>query len=214
MSNESAIQAGPSSKQEVAVTDIRMPFGSMVLFMVKWAIASIPAVLILVVMTVSFWTLAIGFVASVGTLFTTGISSLFHMSPDKASNPAPTKRAVAVNPAPMKAQDSEEAAYIKSVLVKSARVEKGLDGGEGVVGEIKNTGDRTLKLVDITIYCLDKDGEPVFEKTYHAVIAAGGFLGEEPLKPRYSRQYGVRLDDAPSDWAKKVDVKVSQVKFQ
>jgi hypothetical protein len=31
----------------VVVTDIRMPFGSMVTFMVKWAIASIPAAIIL-----------------------------------------------------------------------------------------------------------------------------------------------------------------------
>jgi CHASE2 domain-containing sensor protein len=33
----------------VVVTDISMPFGSMVVFMVKWAIAAIPAVLILAV---------------------------------------------------------------------------------------------------------------------------------------------------------------------
>ena len=32
---------------QVIVTDIHMPFGSMVRFMVKWAIASIPAVIIL-----------------------------------------------------------------------------------------------------------------------------------------------------------------------
>ncbi|HEX2851751.1 MAG TPA: hypothetical protein VHO24_00835 [Opitutaceae bacterium] len=31
----------------VTVTDVRMPFGSMVVFMVKWAIASIPAAMIL-----------------------------------------------------------------------------------------------------------------------------------------------------------------------
>jgi hypothetical protein len=33
--------------QQVIVTDIHMPFGSMVGFMVKWAIASIPAIIIL-----------------------------------------------------------------------------------------------------------------------------------------------------------------------
>ena len=36
-----------SQAQRVTVTDIDMPFGSMVGFMVKWAIASIPALLIL-----------------------------------------------------------------------------------------------------------------------------------------------------------------------
>ncbi len=33
--------------QSVVVTDIRMPFWSMVLFMIKWSVASIPAIIIL-----------------------------------------------------------------------------------------------------------------------------------------------------------------------
>lgn len=37
-------------RNDVTVVDIRMPFGSMVMFMVKWAIASIPAFIILVVL--------------------------------------------------------------------------------------------------------------------------------------------------------------------
>jgi hypothetical protein len=32
---------------EVVITDVKMPFGSMVLFMVKWAIATIPALILL-----------------------------------------------------------------------------------------------------------------------------------------------------------------------
>ena len=38
-----------SDLSEVVVTDIDMPFGSMVKFMVKWSLASIPAFIILVV---------------------------------------------------------------------------------------------------------------------------------------------------------------------
>ena len=38
-----------SNSQNVTITDIKMPFGSMVEFMVKWAIASIPAFIILLV---------------------------------------------------------------------------------------------------------------------------------------------------------------------
>ncbi|MBE0625385.1 MAG: hypothetical protein IH606_11290 [Burkholderiales bacterium] len=34
-------------KREVVVTDIKIPFWSMVVLMVKWAIAAIPAVIIL-----------------------------------------------------------------------------------------------------------------------------------------------------------------------
>ena len=36
--------------KRVTVTDIKMPFSSMVLFMIKWAIASIPAAIILFVL--------------------------------------------------------------------------------------------------------------------------------------------------------------------
>lgn len=35
--------------KEVVVTDVRMAFGSMVLFMVKWTLAAIPALIILFV---------------------------------------------------------------------------------------------------------------------------------------------------------------------
>jgi len=42
-------------KDEVAIVDIRMPFLSMVIFMVKAAIASIPAVIILsAIATITF----------------------------------------------------------------------------------------------------------------------------------------------------------------
>jgi hypothetical protein len=40
--------------QQVVVTDIHMPFGSMVGFMVKWAIASIPALIILILIGIIF----------------------------------------------------------------------------------------------------------------------------------------------------------------
>ena len=39
-----------SNSQNVTITDIKMPFGSMVEFMVKWAIASIPAFIILLLL--------------------------------------------------------------------------------------------------------------------------------------------------------------------
>jgi hypothetical protein len=41
--------------QQVVVTNISMPFGSMVIFMIKWAIASIPAVIILSIIGFFAW---------------------------------------------------------------------------------------------------------------------------------------------------------------
>ena len=45
--NTQSSQSKHKGTQTVEISDIDMPFGSMVVFMVKWAIASIPAFLIL-----------------------------------------------------------------------------------------------------------------------------------------------------------------------
>jgi hypothetical protein len=37
-----------NERREVVVTDVKIPFWSMVVLMVKWAIAAIPAVIILI----------------------------------------------------------------------------------------------------------------------------------------------------------------------
>lgn len=43
-----SIQSLMNSDHQVVVTDMKMPFGSMVTFRLKWAIATIPAVFILI----------------------------------------------------------------------------------------------------------------------------------------------------------------------
>ena len=52
-------------RREVIVTDIRIPFWSMVVLMVKWAIAAVPAVIILMLLgaLISF---ALGMIPGVG----------------------------------------------------------------------------------------------------------------------------------------------------
>ena len=47
----------------VNIVDIYMPFGSMVYFMVKWAIASIPALLILMIMFAIFSGFFVGIIS-------------------------------------------------------------------------------------------------------------------------------------------------------
>jgi len=50
-------------RNTVVVTDVEIPFGSMVVLMVKWALASIPALLIL---ALSFGALFLAFAAFAG----------------------------------------------------------------------------------------------------------------------------------------------------
>jgi len=40
----------PSSRSEVVVVDVQMPFFTMVLFILKWTLASIPAFIILAIL--------------------------------------------------------------------------------------------------------------------------------------------------------------------
>ena len=55
--------------QSVYIEDIDMPFLSMVVFMVKWAIASIPAILILMVLFAIFGGLFLGVFATLAAFY-------------------------------------------------------------------------------------------------------------------------------------------------
>jgi len=50
--------------KNVVVTDIRMPFWSMVVFMVKWAIAAIPALVILT----GIWWITVALLGGMGMM--------------------------------------------------------------------------------------------------------------------------------------------------
>jgi hypothetical protein len=218
-------------KQEVTVTDIRMPFGSMVWFMVKWAVASIPALIIIVLLGTVFWGVAIGVLSSMGTIpwssaladaitgksqgtmrqntFTgKNLEIAFPLAPASvdASN-RPAQDAARVDAAKLTA---EERAYISKVHVYGVHA-----GGpvveNAVFAEIKNTGNRRLSNVEMIVYCLNSDGKPIFQKKFqlfhenqHASLESGCI-----------KEFGISMDDAPVEWKhNKLDVKVTQVKFE
>jgi hypothetical protein len=136
-------------------------------------------------------------------------STLFHRSPQSpstASGSAPS----------LPTTDPAISAYLSKITIGSVKVSKTDLGGDGVFGEIKNEGDRTLKEVELTIYCLNPAGKRVFEKPFRPVLVSEFSFGDsnQPLKPGYSRQFGVKVNDAPSDWSKKVDVKVTSLQFE
>ena len=47
---QEGVQMNPAEETKIIVADIKMPFISMVIFMVKWAIAAIPAIIILFIL--------------------------------------------------------------------------------------------------------------------------------------------------------------------
>ena len=109
----------------------------------------------------------------------------------------------------------EKQAYFDKIEVRNVSVEQGNLGQLAVFGELKNRGDRTLRSVAITVYYLDSDGNGIHEKTHYPVSVTGeSDEDNQPLKPNYGKTFRYRVDGAPSDWAKKVKVAVTDVEFQ
>ena len=185
------------NSQSVVVTGIQMSFFSMVVFMVKWAIAAIPALLILTVIGAFTWGILTG--RKTESIPTKGM---------EVPSSAPTSGEPTTPPA-------AESAYLDKILVMGVVVEPMTLGRKGVLGEIKNGGNRALSDVELTIYCLDKNGSSIFEKSHHPVHASDVSLvtSNLPLKPGYSRRFEVIINDAPSEWSGKVEVKVTKIEF-
>ena len=106
--------------------------------------------------------------------------------------------------------------YFDKIEVRNVHLGTDFIGNVGVFGEVKNNGDKTLKKVEVTAYCSDKNDKIIFEKTYHPILVTEYSFADDntPLKPNYSRRFGFKLNDAPSDWSKKVKVSVTDVEFQ
>lgn len=115
-----------------------------------------------------------------------------------------------------KPKPSPEKEYISKLEIKNIQIGTNIFDEVGVMGEVKNTGDKTLSKVKIIIYYLDKDGKPVGETDYYPVLVTDFGLGDaaDPLKPGYVRKFGCKASDAPSEWAKKVRIEVVEVEFQ
>ena len=131
-------------------------------------------------------------------------------------NPRDTEIPVKIREMNKKAAEHEEKrTYFDKIEVVGVRVGQEHGDRYGVFGELKNRGDRTLREVEITAYFLDKEGNVVHEETYRPVSATDNpFAENQSLKPNYARKFGYRVDGAPSDWAKKVKVAVTDVEFQ
>jgi hypothetical protein len=66
--------------QPVAITDIHMPFWSMVTFMLKWAIAAIPAAIMLVAIVMGSMAIFSGLIATIERVKTSGEQTTYRSS--------------------------------------------------------------------------------------------------------------------------------------
>ncbi|MFO7903158.1 MAG: FxLYD domain-containing protein, partial [Pirellulaceae bacterium] len=114
-----------------------------------------------------------------------------------------------------RAGTAAERAYAPKVILRNISVAKSTLDEQGVFGEIKNTGDRTLSEVQITVYCLDEDGRRVSEEVFHPVrkdtfsFSTRDYM---PLRPNYTEVFGYALSET-SDWSGRVNVEITGLKF-
>lgn len=106
--------------------------------------------------------------------------------------------------------------YKGVIHIKNIDVGEAQGGETGIFGEVKNTSNKTFIEVGITVFFLDKKGNPIHEKSYHPVYVTERSYGDDaiPLKPNYSRKFGVNADDAPYEWSKKVKVIISDLEIK
>ncbi|MBI3355367.1 MAG: hypothetical protein HY038_01085 [Nitrospirae bacterium] len=109
-----------TNNQAVVVTDIRMPFFSMVIFMVKWAIAAIPAFFILTVFGVLTWAMLSGLLLSLTIGKNT--DSIRTMGTETPSS-------VPISTEP-KSPPTAESAYFPKLIVAGIMVEPSTRGGK------------------------------------------------------------------------------------
>ena len=129
--------------------------------------------------------------------------------------PPPGPAAEPSSPSPKAKVEREEAEYLPKIELRDVQLSTPERGDPRVTYEVKNLGDRTLSRLELAVYYLDATGKPVYEKRALPVLTGTFSTGEsgQPLKPNYSRKATVFLDNIPSDWGRKVDVKITRCEF-
>ncbi len=73
---------------------------------------------------------------------------------------------------------------------------------------LKNMGQRTLKDVEIFLVCSNIDDKPRYTVTEHPISESG-----KPLGPKRARKFEIDLTNVPSDWARRIEIKIVNCKF-
>jgi len=90
----------------------------------------------------------------------------------------------------------------------------------GVTFKLKNTGDQTLKKVEVTVYFKNANGDVIHEESYHPVwVTKYSISDNKPLKPNYiwqlERGKFYQAKSVPDEWkAGSVSAKITDIEFE
>lgn len=103
-----------------------------------------------------------------------------------------------------------EAKYIDSMLEGKV---------PGVLFKLKNKGDRSLDMVEVTVYFKDTTGAIIYEEDFHPVfISEFSFTDSKPLKPGYIWQMEkdkfYPAKSVPQEWVEgSVNIEITDIRF-
>jgi rRNA maturation protein Nop10 len=114
--------------------------------------------------------------------------------------------------------------YINHHLVlydfKSKIYDSEFDGKiPGVDFKIKNSGDKTLKKVEVTVYFKDAGQNVIYDEKFFPVLVTDFGTDNQPLKPNYIWQaeqgHFMSAKNVPSEWLEgNAEVKITDIEFQ
>jgi len=112
------------------------------------------------------------------------------------------------------ARQAERLAYAQSLSFSNVSVEQ-TRVGLGLFVDIKNNGGRELKMVEVTITFLDREGRALAEKIFRPVDFKENLRIPDnvTLPSGKSKRFGVRVDDAPEGWSQKVQITIRDLEF-
>jgi membrane-associated HD superfamily phosphohydrolase len=106
--------------------------------------------------------------------------------------------------------------YLSQLLVENVTV-KDTHSGKEVHGEIRNNGASTLIFVEILVEFLDESGQPMHETEYPALYVENRMPfrdRHEPLKPNFSKKWGMNTKSVSDRWAGGVKVSIRECRLQ
>ena len=113
--------------------------------------------------------------------------------------------------------DKSKADYVKSYVTLARigtleeRVEDDPTPSKYVYGTIKNSGDKRIIRLKVTVYYFDKAGIRIAEGSSWPILGAKG--KPDSLKPGSSGDFRFLINDMPDGWSGKIRAKVSDVEL-
>lgn len=115
---------------------------------------------------------------------------------------------------PVESKQSKREAYMAYLELTNLQIDDMGFDAKLLSGEIKNTGVKTVRKIEITISYLDDAGKAVYERTYYPVLASQWETGEDKLlKPNSSQRFQYKIDYFPVGWSGELTVKIAKIAF-